>query len=150
MTRISKILSLVAAFCALHTGLLHAQSVEVAKFTTSFPFYVSDQKMPAGSYTVSKLNIDGYLLLIRDAASSHSAVVPYNPTQTTEPVGQGEVTFHQYGDADYLSGLTLTGEETGMEMLESTTEKRAAAAALAKHEIASTKNVALQFGVQGY
>lgn len=150
MTRISKILSLVATICPLPTGLLHAQSVQVAQFTTSFPFYVSDQKMPAGDYTVSKVDINSDVLLIRDADWSHSALVQYDPTQSTEPVAKGEATFHLYGDAEFLSDLTATGEETGMEMLESTAEKRAAAAALANHEDASTKSVALQFGVPGY
>jgi hypothetical protein len=147
MTRTSKILSVVATICALPTGFLHAQSIEGAQFTTSFPFYISDQKMPAGSYTVSEPNINSDVLLIRDADWSHSAFFGYNPTQSTDPVAQGEVRFHQYGDADYLSGLTLTGAETGMAIPESTAEKRAAQA---KPEVASTKSVALQFGVPGY
>jgi hypothetical protein len=150
MTRTSKILSLVATICALPTGLLRAQSVGVAEFTTSFPFYISGQKLPAGSYMASMPNINGHLLLIRDIDSSHSAFVQYDPTHSIEPVAQGLATFHQYGDAYYLSDLTVTGEDTGMEILESTAEKRATAAALAKHEVASTKSVALQFGVPGY
>lgn len=150
MTRRSKILSLVATICALPTGLLHAQSVEVAQFTTSFPFYVSGHKMPAGSYTASMPNINDDLLLIQYADWSHSALVQYDPTQNIEPLAQGLATFHQYGDMYYLSGLTVTGEETGMEILESTAEKRIATAAQTKHEVASTKSVALQFGVPGY
>ena len=150
MTRTSKILSLVAAICTLPTGLLHAQSVGVARFTTSFPFYASGQKMPAGTYRATMPNINGHLLLIRNVDSSQSAIVQYDPTQSPEPVVQGLATFHQYGNAYYLSDLTEKGEETGMEILESTAEKRAIAAALAKHELASTKSVALQFGVPGY
>src|ERR1700740_957305 len=124
MTRTSKILSLVATMCALPAGLLHAQSPEVAQFKTSFPFYVSNHTMPAGSYTVSKPNINSELLLIRDANGSHALLVQYNPTESTEPVAQGLVTFHQYGDTDYLSDLTLTGEEEGMKIPESIVETR--------------------------
>lgn len=150
MTRTSKILSLVATICALPTGLLHAQSVGVAQFTTSFPFYASGQKMPAGTYRATMPNINGHLLLIRNVDSSQSALVQYDPTQSTEPVVQGLATFHQYGNAYYLSDLTEKGEETGMKIQESTAEKRAAKDALAKNELASTKSVALQFGVPGY
>ena len=146
MIRISKILSVAATICALHAGPLHAQS-EAVRFTTSFPFYVSSQKMPAGTYTARKLDIDSQVLLIRDVDSSHSAVVQYHPTQSIEPVSQGKVTFHQYGDADYLSGFTLTGDETGMQLPESIGEKRAA---LAEERVASTRSVALQSGVPGY
>ena len=106
--------------------------------------------MPAGTYRVSQRNIDLPLLLVRDANWSHSAFVMYDPTLSIQPVTQRKATFHQYGDAYYLSNLTVTGEETGMEIPENTAEKRAAAAALAKHEVASTKSVALQFGVPGY
>lgn len=147
MTRTSKILSLVATICALPTGLLHAQSIGVAQFTTSFPFYVSGQKMPAGSYTASQPNVSSDYLLIRDAGA-HSAFVFYNPTRSIEPAAQGLVTFHQYGDADYLSGLTVAGKDTGIEIPESIAEKRAAARA--KPEVASTRSVALRFGVPGY
>jgi hypothetical protein len=150
MTRTSKILSLVATICALPAGLLHAQSVGVGQFTTSFPFYASGQKMPAGTYRATMPNINDHLLLIRNVDSSQSAFVQYDPTQSTEPAVQGLATFHQYGNAYYLSDLTEKGEETGMEIQESTAEKRAALAAQAKHEVASTKSVALQLGVPGY
>jgi hypothetical protein len=147
MIRTSKILGLLAFICALPIGVLHAQSVPVASFTTSFPFYVADQKMPAGSYMVSQISIDDSVLLIRDTHSSHSAFVHYTPTQSTEPVARGEATFHQYRDTDYLSGLTVAGEESGMQLLESAAEKRTAATA---HEVAFARSVALQFGVPGY
>lgn len=153
MTLKSKILSLVVTICALPTGLLHAQAFGAAyavKFTTSFPFYVSGKKMPAGSYVMTQPNIYSETVLIRDTDSSHSALIQYNPTLSTEPVAHGEVTFRQYGDTDYLSDVTLTGEETGLTVQESSAEKRTAAAALAKHEHASTKSVALQFDVPGY
>lgn len=150
MTRTSKILSLVATICTLPAGLLHAQSLgwgQAVKFTAPFPFYVSDQKMPAGSYTMSQPSINSDLLLIRDADSSHSAFIQFNPAHRTDPDAQGEVTFHQYRDADYLSGVALAGEETRIKIPESIAEKRAS---VAKHEIASLKSVALQFGVPGY
>jgi hypothetical protein len=151
MTHTSKILSLVATICALPAGLLHAQSsfgaVQAVQFTTTFPFYVSNQMMPAGSYTVSQLSINGDELLIRDTDFRHSASVLYNPTTSTEAVAHGEVTFHQYGNVDFLGGLTLTGEATGAELPESRTEKRAA---VTNRGVASTKSVALQAAAPGY
>jgi hypothetical protein len=126
MTLKSKVLSLVATICALPTGLLHAQAfgaAYAAKFTTSFPFYVSGQKMPAGSYVMTEPDINSDLVLIRDTDSSHSAFILYTPTLSTEPVAHGEVTFRQYGEIDYLSDVTLTGEETGLTVPESPAER---------------------------
>jgi hypothetical protein len=103
--------------------------------------------MPAGTYMASKPNINSGVLWIRDANWSHSAFVLYNPTQSTEPVAHGKVTFRQYDDADYLSGFILAGEITGVEIPESLAEKKAAST---KHTVASTKSVALQLGGFGY
>ena len=147
MTLKSKILSLVATLCALTSGLLHAQAfgaADAAKFTTSFPFYVSGQKMPAGSYVMTQPDINSGLVLIRDTDSSHSAFIDYTPTLSTQPIAHGEVTFRQYGDTDYLSEVTLTGAETGLTVPESRAEKRTARA---NH--ASLRTVALQSNVRG-
>src|SRR5215472_7228447 len=116
MTFKSKILGMVATLCALPTGLLHAQAfggAYAAKFTTSFPFYVSGKKMPAGSYVMTQPNLNSDLVLIRDTDYSHSALFFYIPTQSTEPFAHGEVKFRQYGDTDYLSDVTLAGEKSG-------------------------------------
>ena len=147
MTRTSKILSLLAIICALSTGLLHAQSPEGVRFTTSFPFYVADQKMPAGTYTAKAPNINSQVLLIRNTDWSHSAFVQFDRTQSTEPAPQGEVTFHHYADADYLSTFTVTGEKIGMQLPEGGNEKRAA---LGTEGVAITKSVPLQSAASGY
>ncbi len=94
-----------------------------------------------------ELNINSGTLFIQDASLSHSAFASYNPTQSTEPVARGEVKFDQYVNTDYLSAITLTGEEAGVEIAESRAEERAART---NHEVASTKSVALQVGVPGY
>jgi hypothetical protein len=146
MTRKNTILSLVAAACALFTASLHAQATNVAKFTTSFPFYVNGQKLPAASYLVIKPAIYSNVLLIQEAGASHSAFVLYNPTQSRTPVVQGEATFHQYGDIDYLRALTVPGDEAGMEMPESPDEKKVA---MGTQNVASTKVVSLQTDVAG-
>lgn len=146
MTHTSKVLSLLAVISALPTGLLHAQSPGGVRFTTSFPFYVADQKMPAGTYTAKLPNINSQVLLIQNADWSHSAFVPFDRTQRTEPVAQGDVTFHQYGDTDYLSTFTLTGEKTGMQLPESGTEKSAALGA----EVVSTTKIVRLHSTAGY
>jgi hypothetical protein len=149
MTLKSKILSVVATLCTLPTGFLHAQAfgaAHAAKFTTSFPFYVSGKKMPAGSYVMTQPDIQTDIVLIRDTDSSHSAFILYAPTVSTEPISHGEVTFRQYGDTDYLSDVTLTGEKTGLTVPESPAEKRTARAS---HKIASLRTVALQPNFRG-
>jgi len=146
MTRTKQVLTFVATLCALSTGLLNAQSLQVARFTTSFPFYFCDREMPSGSYTVSETYLDDHLLLITNDDQSHSAYVLYIPTQSIQPAAQGWVKFHQYGDARYLSSLTLTGEEAGMEIPPGKAEQRGSSE---KRAEASTRSIALQPLVTG-
>lgn len=147
MKRTSKVLSLVAIMCALPAWPVHAQSSNGIRFTTSFPFYVADQKMPAGTYTAKLPNINSQVLLIQNTDWSHSAFVSFGPTESTEPVAQAEVTFHQYGNADYLSTFQLAGKKIGMQLPESGAEKRAAQGA---ERVATTKSVPLQSANSGY
>jgi hypothetical protein len=145
----NKVLGLLAALCALPTGVLHAQAfgaVNAVEFTTSFPFYVSGQKMPAGSYVMTQPSIDSDIVQIRDTAFLHSAFVLFTPAVSAQPIAHGEVTFRQYGDIDYLSDITLTGEETGLTVPESPAEKRTTRR---NHIIASLRTVALQSNVRG-
>ena len=147
MTHTKYLLSFGAALCVLSTGLLHAQSSPVEQFRTPFSFYVGDRGMPAGSYTVSKLEPFGNVLRIQDADASHSVFVLYNSTHSIGPVAQGEVTFNRYGDAYYISRLTVTGEDAGMEILRSKAEERTA---LAEQGKLSTASVALLPVVPGF
>ena len=149
MTLKIRVLSLIATLCTLPAGLMHAQAFGAAHavtFTASFPFFVSGKQMPAGSYVMTQPNPNSDFVLIRDTDSSHSAFLFYTPTQSTEPIAQGEVLFRQYGDTDYLGNVTITGERTGLTLPESPAEKRTARA---NHEVASVRTVALQSHVRG-
>ena len=149
MTLKTKVLSLVATLCMLPAGLLHAQAFGAAHavtFTTSFPFYVSGKPMPAGSYVMTQPDSNSDYVLIRDTESLHSAFIFYTPIQSIGPIAQGEVTFRQYGDTDYLSNVTISGEKTGLTVPESPAEKRTARA---NHEVASVRTVALHSNVRG-
>jgi len=102
--------------------------------------------MPAGSYVMTQLDINSNVVLIWDTDSSHSAFILYTRTLSPEPIAQGEVIFRQYGDADYLGDVTVTGEKTGLTVPESPAEKRTARA---NHDAASLRTVALQSNVRG-
>src|ERR1700758_1972614 len=102
--------------------------------------------MPAGTYRVSQRNIDLPLLLVRDANWSHSAFVMYDPTLSIQPVTQRKPHFINTVTPTISGVFCWPARRGGLEITESTAEKRAAT----KKELASTKNVALQFGVPKY
>jgi hypothetical protein len=119
---------------------LFAQIPNRLTFTTSFPFYVGNQYMPAGSYIVTEPVANSHSLLVRDAHYTRGLFIRYNPTQTLTPVYQSMASFREYGGVAFLASLSVTGDPSGIELLRSKREKQTA---LTEHEQASNNSVPL-------
>jgi predicted aspartyl protease len=115
---------------------LAAQIDDGVDFTTSFPFYAGNAKMPAGSYKISQTDIDSSVLQIQSSDGAHSALVEFIPTHAEQPHSQSDVTFHKYGDTDYLNRIWVNGQKYGMKVDPTKAETKAAANANAlEHSI---------------
>jgi len=122
---------------------MHAQIDNGLDFTTSFSFYAGNTKMPAGSYTVTQTDIDASVLLIKSTDGNYSAFVDFIPTHAETPHAQSDVTFHKYGDTEYLNRLWVEGQKYGMKIDPTKAELKAAAAASpVEHSIAANKHQA--------
>src|SRR6267378_545986 len=64
---------------------LAAQIADGVDFTTSFPFYAGNAKMPAGSYKITQSDMDANILQIRSNDGVHSALVEFIPTRSAQP-----------------------------------------------------------------
>jgi len=129
-----------AVFACAGTFPAMAQIVNGLDFTTSFPFYAENTKMPAGSYKVTPVDFDSSTLLIESADGKYSAFVDFIPTHAEQPHRQGDVTFHKYGNVDYLNRLWIDGQQYGMKVVPTKSEKKAAASAKAvEHSVPSKK-----------
>ena len=111
-------------------------------FTTTFPFYVENVELPAGSYT-ARPDVNGQFMMIQSADGGHSMFTGYVPTASLKPAAQGLVTFHEYAGVDYMDTITVSGDTTGIEVLAGKTEKAAEKAAKSDNEQASVREVSL-------
>jgi hypothetical protein len=119
---------------------LIAQIDNGMNFTTSFAFYASNVRMPAGSYKITPTDIDDSELLIESQDGKYSAFVDFVPTQSDLPHAQSDVTFRKYGNAEYLSRIWVEGQQFGMKLEPTKAEKKAAASAtVAEHTVAAKK-----------
>jgi len=118
-----------------------AQIQNGMNFTTDFPFYAQNVKLPAGSYRITQQDIDdNKLLLIESIDGKYSAFIDVIPTQAAEPHAQTDVTFHKYGDVDYLNRIWIEGQTYGMKVEPTKAEKKAAvAASAAEHTLTGKK-----------
>jgi hypothetical protein len=103
-----------------------AQIVNGLTFTTTFPFYAANTKLPAGSYTVRPANFGSDTLMIEDSTGKHSAFIEITPTQSESGHHASDVTFNKYGGVDFLNRLWVGGQQYGMQVEETKYEKKLA------------------------
>ena len=127
MNRIGKLVVKMGFLSLLSTMPLVAQIENGVDFTTSFPFYAGDTKLPAGHYKVSQPDANADLLLVESINGAHSVFVEFAPTRSAQPHRQSDVTFQKYGDADYLNRVWIEGQNYGIKVAPSKVETEAAA-----------------------
>jgi hypothetical protein len=140
MRSFGKIVLSMAVTCLVAAIPASAQIVDGLDFTTSFPFYVGNAQMPAGSYKVTQSDLDDTILLIRSDDGSHSALIDFVPTHSTTHHASSDVTFHKYGDTEYLNRLWVEGQKYGMKVEPTKAEsKLAASTTTLEHSLAANK-----------
>ena len=127
MKNVSKLVVRMGLLSLLSVMPLAAQIVDGVEFTTSFPFYAGNAKMPAGSYKITQSDMDESILQIQSKDGVHSALVEFIPTHSAQPHPHSDVTFHKYGDTEYLNRIWVEGQEYGMKVDPTKAETKAAA-----------------------
>jgi hypothetical protein len=107
-----------------------AQTTVAVDFTTSFPFYAGNAKLPAGTYTITQPQADdNSMLLIQSKNGSYSTFLESVATQASTPHAHSDVTFKKYGTTDYLSQVWVANQINGLEVVPTKVEQKAAAGA---------------------
>jgi hypothetical protein len=126
MKKVSKLVVITGLLSLLSVMPLAAQIANGVDFTASFPFYAGNAKMPAGSYKITQSDMDESILQIQSNDGVHSALVEFIPTQSAQPHPHSDVTFHKYGDTEYLNRIWIQGQEYGMKVDPTKAETKAA------------------------
>jgi hypothetical protein len=116
MKDVSKLVARMGLLSLLSVMPLAAQIENGVDFTTTFPFYAGNAKMPAGSYKITQSDVDARILRIQSNDGLHTALIDIIPTQSAQPHPHSDVTFHKYGDAEYLNRIWVEGQEYGMKV----------------------------------
>ncbi len=127
MKNLGKLVAGMGLLSLLSVMPLAAQIDNAVDFTTTFPFYAGSAKLPAGSYRVTQSDANASVLLVQSEDGAHSAFVDFNPTRAAQPHRQSDITFHKYGDTDYLNRIWINGQRYGMKVNPTKTETEAAA-----------------------
>ena len=139
MKKISKLVVGMGLLSLLSVMPLVAQIANGVDFTTSFPFYAGNAKMPAGSYKITQSDMDEAILQIQSSDGVHSALVEFIPTHSEQPHPHSDVTFHKYGDTEYLNRVWIEGQQYGMKVDPTKAEVKAAAkATVVEHSLSAS------------
>jgi hypothetical protein len=126
MKNLLKLVGASVLMCLCFAIPSSAQIVNGLTFTTAFPFYAANTKLPAGSYTVRPASFGSSTLMIEDSTGKHSAFVEILPTQSENDHKTSDVTFNKYGGVDFLNRLWVGGQQYGMLVEETKYEKKLA------------------------
>jgi hypothetical protein len=139
MKNVSKLVVRMGLLSLLSVMPLTAQIVSGVDFTTSFPFYVGNAKMPAGSYKITQSDMNESILQIQSKDGMHSALIEFIPTHSAQPHPHSDVTFHKYGDTEYLNRIWVEGQRYGMKVDPTKAETKAAANAnVSEHSLSAS------------
>ena len=139
MNNVSRRVVRIGLLTLLSVMPLAAQIVNGVDFTTTFPFYAGNVKMPAGSYKVTHSDVDENILQIQSSDGVHSALLDFVPTQSAQPHAHSDVTFHKYGDTEYINRIWVEGQEYGMKVEPTKAVTKAAASAkMEEHSLSAS------------
>jgi hypothetical protein len=113
------VLAALAVLVAL-TMPSFAQHAELMKIDVPFNFFVENQRMPEGSYTIQP--IQNGTLLIRSADGKFTSTVLSLPAPLATTATASQVVFYRYGDNYFLAQLWMQGQNTGREVLKGRVE----------------------------
>jgi hypothetical protein len=139
MKSLFKLVGASALLCLCFAIPGSAQILNGLTFTTTFPFYAGNTKLPAGAYTVRPVDFGSDTLVIEDSTGKHSAFIDIEPTQTEPAHKSGDVTFHKYVEIDFLNRLWVGGQQYGMQVEQTKYEKKLAASGVPQtHSVPGT------------
>jgi hypothetical protein len=96
MDSIGKLVVKMGFLSLLSTMPLAAEMESCVDFTTSFPFYAGDTKLPAGHYRVTQHGVNNDRLQVESLdVGAHSVFFEFLPTHSAQPHPKSDITFQR-------------------------------------------------------
>ncbi len=116
------ILSLVASIAMITA---YAQSAGGIKFEAPFEFTVGGKTLPAGKYSIQRLNFDTPLLVIRDEKNRGIMNFMASKKKFNKETATVKLIFHRYGAKSFLKQIQYDYTDIGYELPKSSAEREA-------------------------
>ena len=123
LTKVSLLSAMLLVTC-----VASAQGQSLANRITAnipFDFSVGEKKLPAGRYSVSRVNQTSgdAVLSVADDDGNAKVIRLTNPTERLRPISKATLVFHHYGDQYFLFQVWPAGATTGRQLPRSRSER---------------------------
>ena|ERR1700736_6694182 len=107
-----RLVNLLGLGLLLATVSANAQSIYV-KANIPFNFVVTGATLPAGTYSIRSMSLDGRALSISAPDVKVQSMVLALPCKRLEPSTRTKLLFHRYGDQYFLTEIWVAGRQEG-------------------------------------
>lgn len=121
-TNILRVILALGLLTAAAVGA-HAQDLDTVVVNVPFDFVVANTTLPAGTYTINRVQFNNPSSLQLRSADGHSAVLT-SVAMTGAPDGSLKAVFNRYGDQIFLHEIRTAGGE--YQLTRSRSEKKLA------------------------
>ena len=105
---ITKMMLGAAIAVAMLSSHASAQDLTRQKVEINFDFTAGTTHLPAGKYTIERLNRDTTrLMIIRNNQTNEQAIVAVTATNQKMPVNNAALSFNRYGDQSFLAQINM-------------------------------------------
>jgi|ERR1044072_1663799 choline dehydrogenase-like flavoprotein len=115
------LLGLTAALAL--TVAANARVMHAVVLNVPFNFVAGEKQMPAGRYTVQRVNFDSESALLIRSEDSRSTAIVLTTTGETQPLGAA-LTFRQHGDRYFLAEISMLGTASVRKLPKTSAERR--------------------------
>jgi hypothetical protein len=112
-------LSFLTVFALFATSAQGQSLSNGVRATIPFDFVVSGKTLPAGKYSITRVQQDDTVLRVSSADGRLNSIRLTNPVRTGSPEGKTRLVFHRYGDQYFLFQIWPGGSTTGRQMFKS-------------------------------
>lgn len=119
-----QVLSMIAllSFVVTLTSVGYSNTGRI-KASIPFNFTVGNKTLPAGNYTVERVNSGVETLLIRSSENGMSAATITSGGKNAKAEAAAKLVFHRYGNTYFLAEVLEPGSETARQLPTSSAER---------------------------
>jgi hypothetical protein len=118
-------LSKVMMFALIAAAAANAQLSSPIRVKIPFDFTVRNQTLPAGEYTISRVQgiSDTNILSISNVNTFATVVYSTHQVNVATPANRAALVFHKYGEQYFLAQIWSSDEKEGNELAETSHER---------------------------